>query len=225
MRRVEMKVDVKDCVLDGDYYPRHGNKTHWPTIAKYKAAMENKEEFPPIEVVKGTDGKWIVLCGWHRTLAARAAKLTSLSAVNLKGLHKREWFYHAALDNAKHGRAVSSQDRCMIAERLKREGRSAKLICQCIQVLAYELPKWIDRVRTNEDGEIVVAKMATLPALGTLNEGRALAYQGVLATPGTRQTLDQMLGLLNCGLIDVNEPSIRDRAVKIHEKLGNLLKV
>lgn len=225
MRRVPMTVNVADCVLDGDYYPRCNNAADWQTACKYAAAMKGGAKFPPIEVVKGTDGKWLVLCGWNRTKAARHAKLTSLPAVLLKGLPEKDWFYHAVLDNAKHGRTATSQDRCMIAERLKREGRSTKLICQCIQVLADELPKWIARVRTDKDGNTVVAKAAVVPALETRHEAAALRYSGPLANANVRRTLDEMLGLLNGKLIDVNEPAIRNRAENIHEHLGGLLKV
>jgi hypothetical protein len=219
-----MDVRVDHCVLDPAYYPRVNTKPDWQTVAKYAAAMKNGSEFPPIEIVKGDDGKYIALCGITRLAAARQNKYETIAAVLLKGLRKSEWFFYAAKDNAKHGRNASMQDRCLIADRLQREGRDAKMIAECIQVAAEKIGEWAQRVRQGDNGETVVAKAATLPAMETRNERVALQYSGPLANASVRRTLDEMLGLLNGKLVNVEEPAIRERAEKIREHLDGLLK-
>src|ERR1019366_5625892 len=110
-----MQVKLSDLIYDKKLYPRV--EVNWVTVVSYTDAMRAGEKFPPIEVLKEGD-KWLVVDGWHRGHAAKAAHLDTIEAVLTKAVSEQEQFLRAVETNLRHGRGLSPYEKAMIAQRL-----------------------------------------------------------------------------------------------------------
>ena len=212
-------IPVSDIVLDREFYPRVNDD--WQTVAKYVDAYRADAKFPPIVVVWDRERKkYIVLDGWHRIQAVQRLKRETILADVRKGLLRKKWLPLALEMNIKNGRCLTTQDRTMIANRLMKAGYdlkgAAKLVCTTTETLN----RWLIS-RVTDDGTII--KSAVLPAAGTANQSNAIKHSGSIANANVRRTLDEMLAILRGNLIDVSVEAQKERAIEIHESLGELL--
>jgi len=217
----QIVLDLDQIVLDRDYYPRVHDD--WVTVYKYKDAMEGGAKFPPIHVVDGGNKTFIVLDGWHRTKAANRLKRASMECI-VHHIPKKKWLATAAELNAKNSRPLTTQDRVMVASRLKGLGYDTAQVARLIQCTVNTVEKWlVSRVVEDKDGNDVAIKSATMPLVGTRQEKNAYRYDRAIANASAMRTLDEMLAMLRSGLVDVSLPAVRDKATEIHERFGALL--
>ena len=222
MKKKQITVDVESLVLDPQYYPRV--KECWHTVVRYTDAMKSGSKFPPVHVVKDGD-KYLILDGWHRTRAMKKCGVTTTDAILYEGLKKHDWLAKSAELNVDNGRQLSTQDRAMIAYRLKRAGYNTKATCAVLAVTAKTLKLWMT-TRTpvvNDKGEMVFPKSCQVDAVGTSNEARAMKFGGPIANASVLRTLDEFIAQLRGGLVDVSKGEIRRRCETVATLLGEVL--
>lgn len=116
MAEEERPVNVGLFELDERLYPRLSRD--YRVVRSYAAALETGSVFPP--VLYGRIGKRIVLLdGWHRLAAFKAAGRKVIPAIDLGPLTEAEAFAAAVEANTRHGLALSQEERERAYRRLK----------------------------------------------------------------------------------------------------------
>jgi hypothetical protein len=223
MRKEERDVRLADVVLDPKYYPRVNHD--WSTVCRYQEAMLVGEKFPAVHLVPIGDGKYMLLDGWHRVLAARHLKWVSFKAIVYKGLPEKKWLAVAVKLNIANSRQLTAQDRAMVASRLKAAGYDIAAIAKLVNMAAATVTEWIiTRTAVDENGVVCPVKAALRSLVGTEGEGGALEHGGPIANANVRRTLDEMLALLKAKAVNVHDKVIRGKVVEIRAELVKLLK-
>lgn len=217
-------IAVVRLILDTTYFPRYAEGTDWRTVKKYKEAMEEGAKFPPIYVVVDADGRMFVIDGWHRVQAAIKASRTTILAIVDRRLPKREWLAKGYELNAKHGRALTPQDKAMAVNRLKAAGYDITAVAKLLDISVARLSEWVlARTVKGKDGQYHVLKSGLTDQAGTSNQQNAIDQGGPIANASIRRTLDEMLAYLKAGTVDVSVEPVRERVVDIHGRLSELL--
>ncbi len=216
-------IELTELVLDPEVYPRWEGHAgvDWQTVAKYTQAMRNGAKFPPIHVVRRRDGKYVLLDGAHRVDAAKGAKREGLPAIAEPGLFEdeapRHWYLIAAQANAYAGRPYSTQDRAMIAYKLKQYGYDADTIASVVHYSRDELETIIALrvVKDSNTGKAVPLKAAVAGMSGTTRQQKAIEHQRPIANADVYRTLDEMLGLCRADVFEFSDPRVSDAFAEI----------
>ena len=97
------QLPVDKIKLDPKLQPR--NELNADAIQQYADDMRNGDQFPPVEIKK-VNGKYLLTSGWHRTLAAQRAKLTTISAIITEGTWD-DAVWEACAANVEHDKSGS----------------------------------------------------------------------------------------------------------------------
>ena len=206
-----MKVKLEDLEFDKKLYQRV--EANWVTVVSYTDAMRAGEKFPPIEVVKRGD-KWLVIDGWHRSQAAKAAKLDSIEATVIKAASEQEQFLRAVETNLRHGRGLSPYEKAIVAQRLASTEFqwSQSKVCGFLHMTKESLVRMIGKRSTANAngfgmGKIHKAPLGHLVQLGEVS-AEAEQAEGVLAVRDQHHLFTQALAVVESGIVDLTDPSV-----------------
>jgi hypothetical protein len=227
-----MWLNLKQLLLDKEFYPRAG--TNWQTIVKYKEAMQSGAQFPPVLVGKTRKsvniGKkhypvYVVLDGWHRINATKAKGDYRVLAIETQK-PKKEWFIEAAIANLSHGLSLSAYDVARIIQRLKEEDVPDARISEIVKMRPEKVEKFLaNRIVKDVSGTETIIK-APLKHLvseeSTLTQEKLQELQEGLSGYSQISLLDQLIHLIENGLLDVENKTVRERLEKLQEYVSRL---
>ena|ERR1035438_5003162 len=213
-----MQVKLSDLVYDQKLYPRV--MVNWVTVVSYTDAIKAGEKFPPIEVVKRGD-QWLVVDGWHRGNAAKAAHLETIEAVEVEAKTEKDQFLRAVLTNLRHGRNLSPYEKALIAQRLSskefnwKESKIAGFLHMTTDSLHRMIGK---RETTNGFGisKIHKAPLEHLVQQGEVSE-EADAAEGGLAVRDQQHLFNQALAVVESGIVDLGDSKLCEILEKLAE--------
>ena len=204
-----MQVKLSDLIYDKKLYPRV--EVNWVTVVSYTDAMRAGEKFPPIEVLKQGD-KWLVVDGWHRGHAAKAAHLDTIEAVLTKAVSEQEQFLRAVETNLRHGRGLSPYEKAMIAQRLSSTEFKWSLskVSGFLHMTKDSLRRMIaKRETTNGFG---ISKIHKAPLEHLIQQGQvskeAEEAESSLAVRDQHHLFHQALAVLESGIVDLDDPKV-----------------
>ena len=224
-----MKVtQVKLAKLNFDYslYPRQDVSSI--QISDMVDALAAGEEFPPIIVEKGTN---CVVDGWHRAKAHlrfyKDDANATIDAFVKKYPNEKERYLDAVRLNAKHGRRFAPND------------KTKALVCaQELGIELVTIAKALN-ITVERAEEICVEKTATLKTPGGTKQvaikrtvrhirGKVITKRQaevVTKLGGMEQAYycNQLIILLETGLINKESSNVIERLVKLHELLEGFL--
>lgn len=217
------KIPIDLIKFDPAIYPRanYGDGAFWQTVQRYLEAYQSGSTFPPLHVAKRGD-MYPILDGYNRYQMYKKAGVEEVECI-VHDEPEDQWLLIATRLNAQHGKQLTSQDRTMIANRLRAMGISIMDAAKLLHMKIETLTTWLDNRVAQIDGTDVVAKSAVKHLVGTVHQS-AIADQGPIANASIFRTLDEFEGLLRCRAIDVTRPEIRARAARICEQLSQMLR-
>jgi hypothetical protein len=96
-------------------------------IQDYRRRMAAGETFPPIIVAQinasEPDRGFVLIDGWHRTGATRALGANTIEAQVLTDLHPKEYRWHAAKANQKHGKPLTRKENRQVFQAYVKAGQ------------------------------------------------------------------------------------------------------
>jgi hypothetical protein len=204
-------VKLSDLIFDKKLYPRV--EVNWVTVVSYTDAMRAGEKFPHIEVVQQGD-KWLVVDGWHRSHAAKAAHLETIEAVVIEAPSDRDQFLRAVETNLRHGRHLSPYERACIAQRLcSAEFKwSQSKIAGFLHMTKDSLKRMLRKRATTPAagawlGKIHKAPLQHLVAQGEVSS-EAEEAESILAVKNQQHLFSQALVVLESGIVDLGDPKL-----------------
>ena len=101
-----MKLNISEITIDKDFQIRA--EIDNPTVQKYVELLSENVRFPPLDVWE-TDGKYILIDGFHRIAAMKEAGYVECEVSVYSGT-KTQAMVQAARSNRSHGRPLTASD-------------------------------------------------------------------------------------------------------------------
>lgn len=149
------KVPTEKITLDPKLQPR--NELNADAILQYSLDMKAGDVFPPVEI-KNVNGRYYLTSGWHRTLAAKKAKLNTIDAIVVPGtLDDAIWDACAAnIEHDKSGSRRTNRDKQKAVKMALQLGRfhngqmNYSEIARHVGVSNVMVKNWADRLGLSE---------------------------------------------------------------------------
>ena len=171
---------VSSIRMDDDVFPRAC--VNEGAVQEYAEHFQEGGSFPPIEVVRGPDGAFVI-DGWHRLLAAKNAKRRKIAARIWSGT-KRDAIQMALGKNSENGVRRTNGDKRHVVERVLRDPDWAKWSDGVIAARCAVSQPFVSRVRRERDATQTGSESAATPRIAMRN-GKEVLYE--TANIGRRQ--------------------------------------
>jgi len=223
-RRIITKVSIGEVVFDETIYPRVGY--NWQTGYDYSQSIVSGAKLPPITLALYR-GKKYLIDGKHRLEAHKILKKKTISAEIFTGWSKERMFEESITRNIAHGKVLSPFEKRRIALKLKQMKYSSFKIGKLLNIPETKLEKFIaQRLINSITGEVIsesIIKSAIKHSAGnTYNESDFAKIQEDQQGFYSRdqiQMLDELIEIIEGGLIDFNKKGISERIARLSELL------
>ena len=222
MKMENKLLSIKQIVEDAELYPRHINDPKnwcdWQTVYRYSESYKSGAQFPPISVAFFA-GRYYLTDGKHRIEMYKQNKVDTIECLVWKANSRKEILIEAIKSNVVHGRTLSSQDRAEDIRKLRAMDIEDMRISEIIGIPFEKLSSFVANRLTNTlTGEDFILK-APLKGLAGLDVDPSLATaQEIFAARSTNNIVEEMLRLLESGVINWKNPSVVNK-LKIISKL------
>ena len=214
-----MRLAVNQIVVDEEIYPR--NDTNWLTVYQYTQAMETGSVFPPLTVGK-KDKSYVLLDGRHRLIAWKNRKATTVPVI-VSRIAPKDFFAEAIRLNALHGRPLAPQERIRAIVKLRQIGyadvRISKLLWMPLTTMRKLVAERVERIKLSSGHVASVVRKAVIPP-GRLKSDD---QQRIFAVRSQVDLLDQLVGLIEQGMLLVSDEEVYARLVRIRQLLSTVL--
>lgn len=102
------EVEVGEVIVDHRLQPRL--QQNFQTVIRYRESLEDGVCFPPITVAR-IDGVLLLVDGFHRLQAHRAAGRMTIEAVIIEGISREEAYFEAVIANTQHGLGLTKEEK------------------------------------------------------------------------------------------------------------------
>jgi ParB-like chromosome segregation protein Spo0J len=209
-----VKVPISKVVFEKSVYPRVVDKKglpFWAIAHKYALAMKAGSVFPPIALAE-IRGRFILVDGWHRVLAAKELELDEVEAEFVGCKTYDEVYIEALRRNTVHGAALSPYEVAIAIKSLREKGYSYSEIAEIVHVPKETAQKWL-KERVNDEG-VVAKKMVAPVKIHVTDEN-----QRTLAAKSQLSLINELVTLIREDLIDWEDKDV----VKALNELGQLM--
>jgi hypothetical protein len=216
------KLKVSALVFDFNLYPRQQVDMHH--VAEMVEAKKAGIDFPPVLIDKKSKR---IVDGFHRAkteLRIDGADAT-IEVVEKSYRSEREMFLDAMRHNANHGRALSSYDRAHAVILAGNLGLDDEAIAGALSIT-------VDRVSSLRVNKSATAGKLQVPIKRTIRHmaGGKLTKRQVETNRklgGMEQLfyVNQLVMLIESGLLDKGNEDLMEKLAKLHELLGELVAV
>jgi hypothetical protein len=210
-------------VVDSNLYPRA--KQDWFTAYKYAEAMKvpGGRAFPPILVGLYGD-QYIVVDGAHRIWAAKTNKQTEIDAIVRYYSSDKDLYRDAVVANAFHGRQFSTQEKVVIINRLKDYDFASVEIAQMMGIQEIKMTGFVStRMARSSQGMDVALKAPLTNLADTEISEQVESIQSGFTAGSQLQIVNEFLGLLNTGAVDISNKVLRTRLFDTYTQLKELI--
>ncbi len=215
-RKINCSVPLKEIHLNEEVYPRVGY--NWQTGYDYSQSMKTGAKFPPITLAV-YNGKKIIVDGKHRYEAHKICKKKVIKAEVYVGWTLKKIFEEAIKRNIAHGRVLSPYEKRSIALKLRAMKFKDNEISQLIQVPGDKLQSFVgQRLINTMNGEVIVKSEIKHLAGRNFNEEDFATISGNQASMYANSQvdlLDEIINLLQGGLLDKEDSEIQSRLKKL----------
>lgn len=231
-RRITTSVPVNEIQIDEEIYPRSG--VNWLTVHVYGQSMKTGAVFPPITLAIYRNKKYLI-DGRHRLQAVKNLKIENIDCEVFTGWDYKRMFEESIRRNIAHGRVLSPFEKRKIAYKLMQMKYPNQKISELIQVPINSLSTFIEQRLVNTlsgktiagapISQNVVVKSGIKHLAGqNLNESVSEIVtedrQKAYSMQSQLNLIGQLVALIKDGLIDIDNPKVRDEL----RVLINLLK-
>jgi len=214
-------IKISSVKIDEKLYPR--TSVDWTTSAKYYNALKSGANFPPILVAK-KGFKYVLIDGGHRLKAHKDFGETHIQAEVVKGWTDEQIYTEAVRLNSQHGRNFSTQEITKIILTLQEWNKSKKEISALVSIPVKELDTFVaKRISPLTSGSGMEALKSPLKHLaGIPQNDNEIDEQGVLASRGQIQLLENVLTMLEHDWFNLQSAMVRAKLKKIYKALTPL---
>lgn len=200
--------------IEDALYPRF--KTDRGVVKSYADAMSNGAVFPPLSV----DQHGRVIDGKHRLDAYDINGVTDIPVELVRVRNDVEFFKKALLANAHHGHRFTQIDYAQMVLRGRDLGMTSNQIAEIVNIS----PGFLDDVVRGWYGQTTEGELIPLKRSIAHMKGQVLTADQVVANSklsGWHGTFiaNQMILLLDNGLIDTDNPKLMTQLTKLEESL------
>ena len=221
------QIDVSKVVLDESVYPRSAYS--WQTSYGYSQAMLSGAKFPPI-VLALSNNKLILVDGKHRLEAYKMLKKSTIEAEIYSGWDKKRIFVEAIKRNVSHGRSLSPFEKRQCILKLREFNISEKEVSQLVSVPQEKIEHFVgQRLISSTTGddidyEIVKSSLKHLAGREYAPEETGVIQSVQTQLNGESQVtiFDNLIDMLENGLVNFDSPIILKRIKKLSEILANI---
>lgn len=226
-RRIVKAVALKDVVFDKTVYPRTGS--YWLTSYDYSNSLKSGAKFPPITLALH-DGKLILVDGKHRLEAFGSNKKKTIPAEIYTGWNMEKIFVESIKRNIAHGRVLSPYEKRLCIMKLREMKITNKDISKLIQIPYEKLGNFVgQRLISSTTGkefdlEIIKSGIKHI-AGGSYDEIETQTISGIqknLSIGNQISLFNQLIYLLNGGLVDLNDKKIQESINKLFKLIKPL---
>lgn len=228
-RRIVKAVPIQSIVVDKDLYPRQN--VYWGQYYKYAEEIKSGAKFPLI-CLAFLNKKYVLVDGRHRIEALKILKKESIEAEIYTGWNEKKIFEESIRRNIAHGLNLSPFEKRSIALKLKQWKYPLSKISSIIQVPMDKVDSFIaQRLINSLTGETikeVIIKSGIKHLAGQSFDNKELANiqdtQSELHSRTQIQVLDELIDILEGGLINVDNEKIIEKLEILYKLIGKIIK-